>query len=327
MNLFITQKNQLTLTFKMKSSIKNLLVVILFLLVAQAGFAGGDTTFVKPTYLLVAKQVGDITPTELVFDIFIRHTNLNETPFQYAGGQYFFRTTVPFKNGGFCTYRYTLDTLSDMPRAFVPRNPSMAVLAGTGDTILMRLAINTFPGAGNGFIVPDTGVYGTRVIRMKFTNVSSTFNGAPGNNLKWQNFTPNPYTKIFAYTGLGGTVNTEITDTLNHRIEMLTGTGGNDPNITLTPTEFSLSQNYPNPFNPTTKITYAIPVEGKVTMKVYDLTGRELMNLVNETKQIGFYTVDFNGANLASGVYFYRINVDGLENKNYQATRRMVLIK
>jgi len=311
----------------MKSRIKNLLVVVLLLLIAKAGFASGDTTHIKPKYLLTAKQFS-LSSTELVFDIFIRHTNRDSTRFEYAGGQYFFRTNMPYKNGGFCTFRYSADTLSNMPRAMVPRNPSMAIFGGTTDTILMRLAINTFPGAGNGYIVADTGNggLGARVIRVRFTNVSSTFNGAPGNNIKWQNFTPNPYTKIFAYTGLNGTVNTEITDTTKHFIDFLTGTGS-EPGITLTPTEFSLSQNYPNPFNPTTKITYAIPVEGKVTMKIYDLTGRELMNLVNDTKQVGFHTVDFNGANLASGVYFYRINVDGTEGKNYQATRRMVLIK
>ncbi|MEO6693935.1 MAG: T9SS type A sorting domain-containing protein [Ignavibacteria bacterium] len=309
----------------MKSVIKNLLVVMLLILVAKSGFAGGDTTYVKPTYRTVAKQVS-LSPTELVFDLFIKHTNLNTTRFEYAGGQYFFKTTLAYRNSGFCTFRYSADTLSDLPRNMIPRNPSMSVYPGTGDTILMRLAINTFPGAGNGYIVPDTGVYGARIIRLKFTNVTSTFAGQPGQNIKFQNGLPNPYTKIFAYTGLNGTVNTEITDSLNHIIDFPTGIGS-DPGVTINPTEFSLSQNYPNPFNPSTKITYAIPVEGNVTLKVFDLTGREIMNLVNEPKQVGFHTVDFNGANLASGVYFYRINVDGVEGNNYKATRRMVLIK
>jgi len=311
----------------MKLRTKNLLVVMLLILLSKAGLAGGDTTYITPTYRLIAKQVS-FTPTEFVFDILLKHTNRHLTRFEYAGGQYFFRTTMAFKNGGYCTFRYatgpTGDTISQLPGNMIPRNPSMGVIAG--DTVLMRLAINTFPGAGNGYIIPDTGSYGIQIIRVKFTNVTSTFVGAPGNNIWWQNFTPNPYTKMFAYTGLNGTTNTEVSDTLNHIREFLTGIG-NEPNITLTPTEFSLSQNYPNPFNPTTKITYAIPVEGKVTMKVFDLTGREIMNLVNESKQVGFHTVDFNGANLSSGVYFYRINVDGIEGKNYQATRRMVLIK
>jgi len=311
----------------MKSRIKNLLVVLILVLGAKAGFAGGDTTYLRPTYSLVAKQVS-FTPTEFVFDIFLKHTNLAQTRFEYAGGQYFLRTNMQFKNGGSCTFRYatgpTGDTISQLPPHMIPRNPSMGVIGS--DTVLMRLAINTFPGAGNGFIIPVTEPYGIQIIRLKFTNTNSTFLGAPGNNIRWQNFTPNPYTKMFAYTGLNGTVNTEVSDTLNHFIDFSTGIG-NEPNITLTPTEFSLSQNYPNPFNPTTKITYAIPVEGKVTMKVFDLTGREIMSLVNEPKHVGFHTVDFNGSNFSSGVYFYKINVESTKEKNYQATKRMVLIK
>lgn len=201
----------------MKSILKIQVLLFIFSLSNNISFAGGDSIFIKPTYILLAKQVS-FTPTEFVYDIFIKHSNPSQTRFEYAGGQYFFRTTIAFRNGGYCTYRYTSDTLSDMPKSMIPRNPSMAVLAGTGDTILMRLAINTYPGAGNGYMVPDTG-NGVRIIRMKFTNVNSTFNGSPENNIHWHNFVPNPYTKIFAYTGLNGTVNTEITDTANHFID------------------------------------------------------------------------------------------------------------
>ena len=89
-----------------------------------------------------------------------------------------------------------------------------------------------------------------------------------------------------------------------------------------TPKEFNLSQNYPNPFNPTTKIKYALPKTGLVSMKIYDITGREIQTLVNEVKQAGNYTVDFNGANLSSGVYFYKI-----QSGDYVSVKRMVLIK
>jgi hypothetical protein len=88
------------------------------------------------------------------------------------------------------------------------------------------------------------------------------------------------------------------------------------------PKSYELSQNYPNPFNPVTKINYALPKQGFVTLKIYDITGREIQSLVNEVKQAGYYTVDFNGSNLASGVYFYRI-----QSGDFVMTKRMVLIK
>jgi M6 family metalloprotease-like protein len=88
------------------------------------------------------------------------------------------------------------------------------------------------------------------------------------------------------------------------------------------PREFNLSQNYPNPFNPVAKINFALPKQGFVTLKIYDIIGREIKTLVNEVKQAGYYTVDFNGSSLASGVYFYRI-----QSGDFVSVKRMVLVK
>jgi hypothetical protein len=88
------------------------------------------------------------------------------------------------------------------------------------------------------------------------------------------------------------------------------------------PDEYELGQNYPNPFNPATKINFALPKQGLVTLKIYDITSREVQTLVNEVKRAGFYSVDFNGSTLASGVYFYRI-----QSGNFNDTKRFVLIK
>ena len=99
--------------------------------------------------------------------------------------------------------------------------------------------------------------------------------------------------------------------------------GGESPEFTPElPKQFNLSQNYPNPFNPTTKINFALPKQGFVTLKIYDITGREVKTLVNEFKQSGYYSIDFNGSYLASGVYFYRI-----QSNDFVMTKRMVLIK
>jgi hypothetical protein len=88
------------------------------------------------------------------------------------------------------------------------------------------------------------------------------------------------------------------------------------------PTTYALKQNYPNPFNPVTKISYDIPKQGLVTMKIYDILGREVRQLVNEVKSPGSYSVDFNAADLSSGVYFYK-----LESMGYSDIKRMMLIK
>jgi len=90
----------------------------------------------------------------------------------------------------------------------------------------------------------------------------------------------------------------------------------------LVPKKIILYQNYPNPFNPTTKINFAIPKSGFVTLKIYDILGREIKTLVNEIKQAGNYTIDFNASEFSSGVYFYR-----LESGMFREIKRMVLIK
>ncbi|MBE0572456.1 MAG: T9SS type A sorting domain-containing protein [Ignavibacteriaceae bacterium] len=88
------------------------------------------------------------------------------------------------------------------------------------------------------------------------------------------------------------------------------------------PSTFSLYQNYPNPFNPTTTIAYEIPERGFVTLKVYDVLGREVATLLNEEKPAGSYKIEFNGTSLTSGIYFYQLNAG-----NYSETRKMILLR
>lgn len=98
-----------------------------------------------------------------------------------------------------------------------------------------------------------------------------------------------------------------------------TDIGGNLSGI---PTRFELSQNYPNPFNPSTQIKFSVPKEGFVNIKVFDVLGREVRTLVNEVKKPGYYSVDFDGANLSSGFYFYR-----METSSYVETKKMMMLK
>ncbi len=102
---------------------------------------------------------------------------------------------------------------------------------------------------------------------------------------------------------------------------------GGVPVVTSVRTEnipggFTLSQNYPNPFNPTTTINYQLPASSIVTLKVYDVVGREVATLVNETKEIGSYSVQFNASHLSSGIYFYTIKAG-----NFTATKKLTLMK
>ena len=90
----------------------------------------------------------------------------------------------------------------------------------------------------------------------------------------------------------------------------------------IIPNNYLLSQNYPNPFNPTTTINYSIPKEGNVRLTIYSAIGKKEATIVNEYKPAGNYSVQFNGNNLASGIYLYR-----LESWNFSAVKKLILIK
>jgi len=90
----------------------------------------------------------------------------------------------------------------------------------------------------------------------------------------------------------------------------------------LMPSSYSLSQNYPNPFNPSTNLEFGISKLGFVSLKIYDLLGKEVVTLVNEKLNPGKYSVEFDGSSLTSGVYFYRLTTDGFSD-----TKRMMLLK
>lgn len=104
----------------------------------------------------------------------------------------------------------------------------------------------------------------------------------------------------------------------NYCMAML-GVNSNNNKI---PDRFALEQNYPNPFNPATFIKFQLPKQAQVSIKVFDILGREVVVLVNEVKQPGYYEIRFDGSSLASGMYFYKI-----EAGTFVETKKMVLIK
>jgi len=99
----------------------------------------------------------------------------------------------------------------------------------------------------------------------------------------------------------------------------LVGVSGNNSEIPLI---YALSQNYPNPFNPVTQIKYQLPTASNVKITVFDILGKNVMTLVNETKPAGYHFVEINGSELASGVYFYKIDAG-----TFSDVKKMMLVK
>ena len=94
------------------------------------------------------------------------------------------------------------------------------------------------------------------------------------------------------------------------------------------PKNFELSQNYPNPFNPSTKINYQVPVDAKVILEVYNITGQKVTELVNQEQSAGYYSVSFGSSKLASGVYIYRLSAsDKATGTNFSSIKKMMLLK
>lgn len=88
------------------------------------------------------------------------------------------------------------------------------------------------------------------------------------------------------------------------------------------PDYYKLYGNYPNPFNPETKIKFDLPEDNFITLKIYNSLGKEILTLVNELRNSGRYDISFDGTNLPSGIYYYRIKAG-----NFEAVRKMVLVK
>jgi hypothetical protein len=119
--------------------------------------------------------------------------------------------------------------------------------------------------------------------------------------------------------GAAGTGTPPWNNAPNKTIVVKTTTGVENNNI---PVNFNLSQNYPNPFNPITKINYQMAKPGLVNLTVYDILGNKVMTLVNQKQEAGNYYVDFDGSELASGTYIYKISTG-----DFSSTKKMLLIK
>ncbi len=255
---------------------------------------------------------------------------------QYTGTQYWTRQTVSGYGTGTGSARYNMWS------------------ASTGTT--QSITSNVFPSAPNnylrfnyahasyltgGVLAPDSigvftstngGTTWTSLITLKASTtpqigVNSTTNLSTA--ASQSEFTPTAAqwgTKIFLmpngtnqvrFTGYSVFGNDAFIDDITAGGPVGIGTP-----LTVAPEKFELMQNYPNPFNPITKINFTIPKNGFVSLKIYDVLGKEVANLVNNDLTAGIYAYDFNASALASGMYFYR-----LESNGFTDTKRMMLIK
>lgn len=95
----------------------------------------------------------------------------------------------------------------------------------------------------------------------------------------------------------------------------------------LPPDNFELFQNYPNPFNPTTKISFQLPVECKIRLKIYNILGEEVTNLLNETREAGLHEVEWYASEYSSGLYIYQIYAEGKNSSANLERKKMLLVK
>jgi len=203
--------------------------------------------------------------------------------------------------------------------------------AGSTITNWVTSGFTTVYSPAAGYTVPGTGWQeitfttpfqwnGTSnlLIEICFDNTSytsnSTVNGTTISSMNYHNHIDN---------GAGCSLTSSTTAAARPNVKLtFSPTTGAENGLSEIPTVFSLSQNYPNPFNPVTKINFAIPKQSQVLLKVYDILGREVAVLVNDVKTPGYYSVDFDGTNLSSGVYFYRI-----EAGSFKDVKKFILIK
>ena len=281
-------------------TIINLFAGIIFLF--NTGFAN------EMSYRLNATNITFTSEKTLEFDIYLMSSGDSKEEFRYALGQYFLDINPKFANSGTLTYSVVK---SELPESM---KPGSIFVSGSQ----LRMSVNKISSDSKNYPVIPSSKPGLLIARMRLETSADKFS-KENFDLKWSADEKNFKTKIVAFEN---DKLVEVTDIRNHYMDLDNNANGTTENKTVIPTEFSLSQNYPNPFNPVTNLEFGISDLEFVSLKVYDITGKEVMTLVNETKPAGRYLVKFDGSNLGSGVYFYKISAG-----SFTAVKRMLLIK
>lgn len=188
-------------------------------------------------------------------------------------------------------FPYDNVTVGEMPHAY----PLFVYLTDASGLLVEDAVEVNFSSTGNGFFTDEK---------------LSTTNGIVVNNYITDKNGPSEFSVTVTASGLESASLNNVFVTENEEAE------------TQLPSSFSLQQNYPNPFNPSTVISYQLPMGSHVSLKVFDMLGREVANLVNGMQAGGSYQINFDASQLSSGMYIYR-----LEAGSFSETRRMMLIK
>jgi len=185
----------------------------------------------------------------------------------------------------------------------------LAIKGSSGRYVFANSTTNNMNGYWRQTNSPTGASFGT-IYQFNNLNTDTTFGGVRA-GYRRGGFSDSSYAVWSAILGASAYCSYSIVSTVG-----INSNGNEVPNV------YSLSQNYPNPFNPVTNIKFAIPNGGLVKLVVYDIMGREVGTLVNQSMNAGSYTVDFDASSLSSGVYFYTIT-----SGDFKDTKKMMLIK
>jgi hypothetical protein len=230
-----------------------------------------------------------------------------------------------FSNSGDWDIRYAKSTLGGVQSAgwtngyidgigstvTYPYQPDLFGLRGTSSFKCTYTYFNT--GIDSAMIISaPNGTWANNPTRVSLNGVDVSISASPhacfrfvNNDSCFADWSEYSASNVWAATGCTGTIVTGV----NHN--------GNE-----IPKTYSLSQNYPNPFNPNTNIKFSIPKNSFVKLVVFDVTGQEVASIVNEQLNAGNYSYNFDASNIATGVYFYKIQADGFSD-----VKKMMLIK
>jgi hypothetical protein len=211
----------------------------------------------------------------------------------------------------------------------IPADPAFKDLATTSGPIPWVIGpvdmLDTEDG-GNGFVLAKTENVPNRVLFVRFDPYEEFYPGAGEWPEHYRTYIGNgrdassaPPFNYFPFTEESKTV---LLAEVANLIALGGGTSVGGRGNATTPSTFVLAQNYPNPFNPTTKIAYAVPTATRVLLEVFDVLGRKVATLVDETRQVGEFSVDFDASSLVSGVYMYRMTTP-----NTSITKKMTLVR
>ena len=254
-----------------------------------------------------------------------------------------------------------IDMSNGLPTGTTTGNPVRALCVSTVDTSLVLAALFLNDTTGGTYLTTNGGIswvkkYGLpntvgtllRSCTMRPGSVSEFYVGldrSTGTNVgiwrttdagnTWTDFSGGALLNTYSIRGIVCKTSGNLTLFAGAASTSISGRGVFDYTFTLVsvknlegkiPKEFKLHQNYPNPFNPTTSIRYELPLDGFVTLDVFDATGKKVSNLVNVKQNAGSYEILFEAANLPSGVYLYRMNYR-VKSQSFVKTGKMLLIK